>query len=118
MKLWNQFRFSFPFGVPCGNGLSESLQLSQKRRQTDRCGSARATPDKWNRLPLFVRPQQTIWSFRSQLKTCLFRLAYPLPKSSLPGSCRCLVGYDLCLALDCPFLDYGKSDALINFALC
>ena len=36
-------------------------------------------PKEWNRLPQSVRSQQTIRGFRSQLKTYLFRLAYPPP---------------------------------------
>ena len=33
----------------------------------------------WNRLPQSVQSQQKITGFRSQLKTYLFRLAYPPP---------------------------------------
>ena len=44
-----------------------------------RRGFAVAAPAEWNKLPQTVRSQQTIDGFRSQLKTYLFRLAYPPP---------------------------------------
>ena len=47
------------------------------KKHIGRHGFAVATPAEWNKLPQTVRSQQTINGFRSQLKTPLFRLAYP-----------------------------------------
>ena len=38
-----------------------------------------ASATEWNRLPQSVRSQHTITDFQSELKTSLFRLAYPPP---------------------------------------
>ena len=60
-----------------GNRLSVSS--FHPKRHIGRRGFAVAAPAEWNRLPQNVRSQQTITGFRSQLKTYLFRLAYPPP---------------------------------------
>ena len=60
-----------------GNRLSVSS--TRPKKHIGRCGSAVAALAEWNKLPQTVRSQQTIDSFRSQLKTHLFRLAYPPP---------------------------------------
>ena len=60
-----------------GNRLSVSSTCPKKH--IGRRGFAAATPAEWNKLPQTVRYHQTIGGFRSQLKTYLFRLAYPLP---------------------------------------
>ena len=59
----------------CGNCLSLS-SVSHKKAIGRRC-LAMASLTEWNRLPQSERLQQTITGFRSQLKTYLFRLAYP-----------------------------------------
>ena len=38
-----------------------------------------AAPTEWNKLPQVVRTQDSINGFMQQLKTHLFRLAYPPP---------------------------------------
>ena len=60
-----------------GNRLS--ISSTDPKKQIGRRGFAVAAPAEWNKLPLTVRSQQTIDGFRSQLKTYLFRLAYPPP---------------------------------------
>ena len=60
-----------------GNRLS--LSSASHKKAIGRRGFAVASPIEWNRLPQSVRSQQTITGFRSQLKTYLFRLAYPPP---------------------------------------
>ena len=60
-----------------GNRLSLS-SVSHKKAIGSR-GFAMASPTEWNRLPQSVRLQQTVTGFSSQLKTYLFRLAYPPP---------------------------------------
>ena len=60
-----------------GNRLSISSTCPNKH--IGRHGFAVAAPAKWNKLPQTVRSQQTIDGFRSQLKTYLFKLAYPPP---------------------------------------
>ena len=76
-----------------GNQLS--LSSVHPRKAIDRQGFAMASPTEWNRLPQSVRSQHTITGFRSQLKTYLFRLAYPPPKYIS------LVGANLDLNLIC-----------------
>ena len=58
-----------------GNRLS--LSSVRPKKAIGRRGFAMASPTEWNRLPHSVRSQNTIIGFRSQLKTYLFRLAYP-----------------------------------------
>ena len=65
---------------------------------------------EWNRLQLNVRSQQTILSFRSQLRPYLFRLAYSPPESSFPGGC--FQGYDFARSKDCPFWDSSALEDL------
>ena len=60
-----------------GNRLS--LSSVCPRKAIGRPGFAMASPTEWNRLPQSVLSQHTITGFRSQLKTYLFRLAYPPP---------------------------------------
>ena len=60
-----------------GNRLS--LSSASHKKAIGRIGFVVASPIEWNRLPQSVRSQQTITGFRSQLKTYLFRLAYPPP---------------------------------------
>ena len=59
-----------------GNRLS--ISSTHPNKHIGRCGFAVAAPAEWNKLPQTVRSQQTR-RFRSQLKTYLFRLAYPPP---------------------------------------
>ena len=61
--------------VTHGNRLSVSSVHPRKAK--GRCGFAIAALVEWNRHPFSVRLQQNISSFRSQLKTYLYRLAYP-----------------------------------------
>ena len=63
--------------LTCGNQLS--LSSVCPRKAIDRRGFAMASPIEWNRIPQSVSSQHTITGFRSQLKTYLFRLAYPPP---------------------------------------
>ena len=58
-----------------GNRLSVSS--THPKKHIGRRGFAVAAPAEWNKLPQTVRSEQTIDRFRSQLKTHLFRLAYP-----------------------------------------
>ena len=60
-----------------GNRLS--ISSTRPKKHIGRRGFAVAAPAEWNKLPQTVRSQQTIDGFRSQLKTYLFRLAYPPP---------------------------------------
>ena len=60
-----------------GNRLSVSS--TRPKKHIGRRGFAVAAPAEWNKLPQTVRSEQTIDRFRSQLKTRLFRLAYPPP---------------------------------------
>ena len=60
-----------------GNRLA--LSSVSHKKAIGRQGFAMASPTEWNRLPQSVRSQQTITGFCSQLKTYLFRLAYPPP---------------------------------------
>ena len=60
-----------------GNRLS--ISSTRPKKLIGRRGFAVAAPAEWNKLPQIVRCQQTIGGFRSQLKTYLFRLAYPPP---------------------------------------
>ena len=60
-----------------GNRLS--ISSTHPKKHIGRRGFAVAAPAEWNKLPQTVRSQQTIDGFRSQLKTYLFRLAYPPP---------------------------------------
>ena len=69
-------------------------------------GFAVAAPAEWNKLPQTARSQQTIDGFRSQLKTHLFRLAYPHLSSTLAGAC---------LSLDSHFLDLSALEDLYQF---
>ena len=64
-----------------GNRLSISLTCPNKH-----IGFAVAAPAEWYKLPQTVRSQQTIDGFRSQLKTYLFRLAYPHLSYTLAGA--------------------------------
>ena len=64
-------------GLTHGNRLS--LSSVSHKRAIGRRGFAMASPTEWNRLPQSVRSQETITGFHSQLKTYLFRLAYPPP---------------------------------------
>ena len=66
-----------------GNRLSFSSVFPQKA--IDRQGLAMASPTEWKRLPQSA--QNTIIGFRSQLKTYLFRLAYPPPLFISPCGC-------------------------------
>ena len=59
------------------NRLSVSSTLPKK--QIGRRSFAVAAPVEWNRLPQAVGSQDKIAGFRCQLKTYLFRLAYPPP---------------------------------------
>ena len=56
-----------------------SISSTRPKKHIGRCGFAVAAPAEWNKLPQTVRSQQTIDGFRSQVKTYLFRLAYPPP---------------------------------------
>ena len=60
-----------------GNRLS--LSSVRCKKYIGRRGFAMASPTEWNRLSQLVRSQNTITGFQSQLKTYLFRLAYPPP---------------------------------------
>ena len=60
-----------------GNRLS--ISSTRPNKHIGRHGFAVAAPAEWNKLPQTVRSQQTIDGFRNQLKTYLFRLAYPPP---------------------------------------
>ena len=60
-----------------GNRLS--ISSIRPNKHIGRRGFVVAAPAKWNKLPQTGRSQQTIDGFRSQLKTYLFRLAYPPP---------------------------------------
>ena len=61
--------------LTCGNRLS--ISSTRPKKHIGRRGFAVAAPAEWSKLPQTVRSQQTIDGFRSQLKTYLFRLAYP-----------------------------------------
>ena len=65
------------------SSLTRSNRLSvssiHPKKHICRCGFAVAAPAEWHKLPQTARSQQTINGFRSQLKTHLFRLAYPPP---------------------------------------
>ena len=67
-----------------GNRLSVSS--TRPKRHIGRRGFAVAAPAEWNKLPQTVRSQQTIDGFRRQLKTHLFRLAYPQLSYTMVGT--------------------------------
>ena len=79
------------------SSLTHDNRLSVSSTCTKMHGFVVAAPAEWNKLPQTVRSQQTIDGFRSQLKTHLFRLAYPHLSSTLAGAC---------LSLDSHFLDF------------
>ena len=56
-----------------------SLSSVSHKKAIGRGGFAMASTTEWNRLPQSVRSQQTVTGLLSQLKTYLFRLAYPPP---------------------------------------
>ena len=56
-----------------------TVSSTHPKKHIGRQGFAIAAPAEWNKLPQTVRSEQTIDRFRSQLKTHLFRLAYPPP---------------------------------------
>ena len=58
-----------------GNRLSAASL--RPRKAIGRRGFAFAAPTEWNKLPPNVRSQQFVGSFKTKLKTYLFRLAYP-----------------------------------------
>ena len=93
-----------------GNRLSVSS--THPRKLIGRRGFAVAPPAEWNKLPQTVRSQQTIDSFRSQLNTHLFSLAYP-PPYLYPG--RRSFDVDPCLSLDSPFEDLSALEDLYQF---
>ena len=57
-------------------------QPDQKNNNIRMCNFPVAVPTEWNKRPQAVRTQDSINGFRQQLKTYLFRLAYPQPQSS------------------------------------
>ena len=65
-----------------GNRLSLSSVCPIKA--IGRQGFAMDSPTEWDRLIQSVRSQHTITGFQSQLKTYLFRLAYPPPQYISP----------------------------------
>ena len=71
-----------PSSLTRGNRLS--LSSVRPKKAIGRRGFAMASPTEWNGLPQLVRSQNTIIGFRSQLKTYLFRLAYPPHHSIFP----------------------------------
>ena len=60
-----------------GNRLSVSSV--HPRKAIGRHGFVTAASVEWNKLPFSVKSKHTISSYRSHVKTNLFRLAYPLP---------------------------------------
>ena len=93
-----------------GNRLS--ISSTRPKKHIGRRGFAVAAPAEWNKLPQTVRSQQTIDGFRSQLKTYLFRLAYP-PPWLYPGGR--FLNVDPCLSLDSPFLHSSALEDLYQF---
>ena len=65
------------------SSLTHENQLSLSsvclRKAIGRQGFATASPIEWNVLSLLVQSHHTITGFQSQLKTYLFRVAYPPP---------------------------------------
>ena len=65
------------------SSLTHENQLSHSsvcpRKAIGRQGFATASPIEWNILSLLVQSHHTITGFQSQLKTYLFRVAYPPP---------------------------------------
>ena len=100
--------------LTCGNRLSLS-SVSHKEAIGKR-GFAMASPTEWNRLPQSVRSQQTITGFRSQLKTYLFRLAYPSHHSTSPW--RVLIWISTCYVPGLSLFEFKRiRGCYINFAL-
>ena len=62
------------------------------RKVTGRRGFAFAAQTEWNNLPPDVRSQHSVASFKTKLKTYLFRLAYPPTVITLPWQPQ--PGYD------------------------
>ena len=68
------------------HGKRLSVSSTRPKKPIGRRGFAVAAPAEWNKLPQTVRSEQTIDHFRSQLKTHLFRLAYPHLSYTLAGA--------------------------------
>ena len=60
-----------------GNCLS--ISLSKPNKRSGLRSFMAAAPTEWNKLPQVIRTIESISGFRKQLKTYLFRLAYPPP---------------------------------------
>ena len=54
----------------------ELIPASWKTKHYGQRGFNFAAPTVWNSLPLFVRNSQTLFSFRREVKTVLFKRAY------------------------------------------
>ena len=89
-----------------------SISSTRPKKLIGRRAFAVAAPAEWNKLPETVRSRQTIDGFRSQLKTYLFRLAYP-PPWLYPGGR--FLDVDPCLSLDPPFLETSALEDLYQF---
>ena len=91
-----------------GNCLS--ISSSKPNKHSGLCSFIVAAPTEWNKLPQAIRTIESISSFKKQLKTYLFRLAYTSPVSDAN------MEMDLFLELDYPFLDISSTeDVYINF---
>ena len=60
-----------------GNRLS--ISSSKPNKRSGLCSFIAGAPTEWNKLPQAIRTIESISGFRKQLKTYLFRLAYPPP---------------------------------------
>ena len=63
--------------------LTQGNRLSISSSKPNKCSRLHsfivADPTQWNKLPQVIRTIESISGFRQQLKTYLFRLAYPPP---------------------------------------
>ena len=63
--------------------LTRGNRLSISSSKPNKCSGLRSfiagAPTEWNKLPQAIRTIESISGFRKQLKTYLFRLAYPPP---------------------------------------
>ena len=56
-----------------------SISAFKPNKRSGLCSFIVAAPTEWNKLPQAIRTMGSISGFKNQLKTYLFRLAYPPP---------------------------------------
>ena len=89
-------RLSFPsHSLSTRSSDSSVLSIPYVRTSLDKRAFSVIAPRLWNSLPPDTRNSLSVSTFRSKLKTHLFKLAFPL-EFSLILSSDCLPGFDSC----------------------